>query len=270
MNDVRDLVTQTKSENTQCVSASETGKLFVVGDTHGDIDSEKLSDENFPEQSELTKDDVVAQMGDFGWIFHPLGSNDIQNKGLSWLASRNYTLVVVPGNHENYFEIFNLPIIEKWGGKVRVLSLPEGDIFFLERGEVYTINGKTIFVFGGALSVDNAERTLGIDYWKEEIPTWSEFNYGMDSLDKVNWKVDYVFTHTCPMNIIGDVIHKTIYTEGRFKDPVSEYLFEIYKQIEFVEWHFGHFHTDVRLDYSDTDDGIFHCHYNNKPFLISV
>lgn len=244
------------------------GKLLTVGDLHGEEDTDKLSIEKFPEQETMTKEDILFQVGDFGWIWHPIGIHERQNKGLQWLASRNYTLAVVPGNHENYDEIFKLPIIEKWGGKVRVLDTGVGEIFFLERGELYLINGKTFWIFGGALSIDQNDRTIGVDYWTQEIPSWLEFNYGMDKLDSVNWTVDYVITHTCPMNIIGDVIHKTIYTEGKMKDPVAEYLFEIYKKITFKEWHFGHFHTDVRLDFSETDDGIFHCHYNNKPYVI--
>ncbi len=246
--------------------------LFTVGDTHGKTDIQKLYPENFQEQNTLTKDDVVAQLGDFGWIWHKLGSNPAQEEGLNWLATRNYTLAVIPGNHENYDEIFSLPITEKWGGKVRYYESTgihgKGVIYFLERGEIYTINGKKIFVFGGALSIDKESRTEGFNYWKQEIPSYLEFNYGMEQLDKVNWEVDYVFTHTCPINIISDVIHSTVYTQGKFKDPVSEYLYQIYKNLKFKEWHFGHFHTDVRLDFSDTDDGIFHCHYVNKPYLL--
>jgi hypothetical protein len=245
-----------------------SSKLFACGDTHGEIDSQKLELAFFPEQASLTKNDVLVQLGDFGWIIYPFGENQKQEDALDELAGKNFTLAVVPGNHENFDIIFQLPIIEKWGGKVRVLSRKTGNIFLLERGEIYIINGKSCFVFGGALSIDKDTRILGYDYWEQEIPTWQEFNYGMDSLDKVNWNVDYVFTHTCPINIISEIIHKTVYTEGKYKDQVSVYLYQIYKNLKFKEWYFGHFHTDVRVDFSDTDDGIFHCMYNNKPYQI--
>ena len=49
--------------------------LFVCGDTHGMTkDTQKLNSENFPEQKELTKDDVLIQLGDFGWVWFPLGA----------------------------------------------------------------------------------------------------------------------------------------------------------------------------------------------------
>lgn len=247
-------------------------KLLVCGDTHGKIDLAKLRQKNFPEQKELTKEDILFQLGDFGWIWYPLESNKDQNYWLNWLATRNYTLVVIPGNHENYDEIFSLPIEEKWGGKVRVLESKErfgtGKIYFLERGEIYNFYGTKIWAFGGALSSDKDQRILGKDYWAQELPSWKEFEYGMSKLDENNWKVDFVLSHTMPVSIIEDIIHRTIYNEGKFKDPVAEYFEEVYKKLDFKEWHSGHFHSDIKLDFSDTNDGIFQCHYNKKPQII--
>ena len=47
-------------------------RIFVTGDTHGDYDWHKLTSKSFPEQKELTKDDYVIIVGDFGgvWDFH--------------------------------------------------------------------------------------------------------------------------------------------------------------------------------------------------------
>lgn len=247
--------------------------LFVCGDTHGfSSDFRKIRNFNKEHAKELTKDDVLVQLGDAGWIWYALGTNKEQEYWLNWLATRKYIVAVVPGNHENYDEIFKLPLTEKWGGKARYLEskgrFGEGVIYFLERGEIYTIDGKTIWCFGGALSIDKDDRTLGINYWEQELPTWTEFEHGMNQLDSVNWTVDYIFTHTCPLNIVGDIIHRTPYTEGKFKDPVAEFLYEVYKKIDVKEWHFGHFHEDRKLDYSLTNDGIFQCHYENPPLRI--
>jgi len=247
--------------------------IFMVGDLHAETDSSKLSKKNFPIQSELKKEDILFQLGDFGWIWHEIGTNKNENYWLNWLGTRKYTLCVVPGNHENYDEIFKLPIIEKWGGKVRVLETKErfgnGIIYFLERGEIYTINNKTFFIFGGALSIDKEDRILGLSYWQQEIPSYNEFNYAMDKLDTVNWNVDYVLTHTCPINIISEIINKTAYTEGKFKDPVSVFLFEVYKNLKFREWHFGHFHVDKKLVFeTNNEKSVFQCHYKNISELI--
>lgn len=54
-------------------------KLFVCGDTHGMTkDTQKLNSDNFPEQKKLTKEDLLIQLGDFGWVWFPLGKNKEQ------------------------------------------------------------------------------------------------------------------------------------------------------------------------------------------------
>lgn len=245
------------------------GKTFVCGDLHGKTDLNKIKIAKWPEQRELSKEDVLIQLGDFGWIWHKIGTNPDQEYWCNWLSTRKYTLLVVLGNHENYDEIEELPWTEMFGGQVQyyesVGRFGTGRIYFAKRGEIYNINGKTFWAFGGALSIDKDTRTPGVSWWEGELPSWWDFEYGMQQLDKVNWNVDYIVSHTCPVNIVGEIIHKTPYTEGKFKDPVAVYFFEIYKKITFKEWHFGHFHEDICLDYSSTGDGIFQVHYNKPP-----
>lgn len=258
-------------------------RLFVFGDTHGEeYDSKKITTKEWPESKELTKADVCIQLGDFGWVWDILYTNKEQENYLDQLAGRRWTCAVLPGNHDNYDIIESLPMIEKWGGKVRVLKREAtrdpinrgnptknrynpGEIYFLERGEIYTINGKTLWVMGGALSIDRDTRTMGITHWERELPSYKEMNYGMDNLDKVDWKVDYVLTHTCPVSIMVSLLKIPYKSDIKYKDPTSEYLQEVLKNnIEFKGWHFGHFHKDVKSDFEQ--GGVFACHYRNTPF----
>ena len=41
--------------------------IYVTGDIHGDVS--RFSKKKFPEQKELTKDDIVMVLGDFGVIW---------------------------------------------------------------------------------------------------------------------------------------------------------------------------------------------------------
>ena len=41
-------------------------RVFVTGDTHGDMDIKKMNMRYFPLQKELTKDDYLIIAGDFG------------------------------------------------------------------------------------------------------------------------------------------------------------------------------------------------------------
>ena len=43
--------------------------VYVTGDTHGDIDWSKLNTTHFPEQKDLTEDDLVIIAGDFGGLW---------------------------------------------------------------------------------------------------------------------------------------------------------------------------------------------------------
>lgn len=242
-------------------------RLFVCGDTHGrTMDTKKISLKAWPEQKELTKEDVLVQLGDFGWIWYPFGVNKEQEYWLNWLANRKYALLVVLGNHENYDIIDTLPEKEMFGGIVKYLvssgRFGIGEIYFAKRGEVYTIGNKKCFCFGGALSTDRGIEALGTSYWKQELPTHEEYEYGFSQIDKHNRKFDYVFSHTCPSRIIENIIHKTPYTEARFNDPVAKYFDEIDNLIEFKEWHFGHFHTDIKVI---ENENIFQCHYESIP-----
>jgi predicted phosphodiesterase len=87
-------------------------KIYFCGDTHGSVDFEKL--ENFfdIQKDEISKNDFLIQLGDFGFIWKSLDDTK-QRVDLEYLASQNITFCVVLGNHENYDEIEKLPIIHK-------------------------------------------------------------------------------------------------------------------------------------------------------------
>ena len=237
-------------------------KIFLCGDTHGsEQDTKKLNNRNFPEQKELTKDDVLIQLGDFAWIWYPLGSNKEQENWLNWLANKNYTLAVVLGNHENYNIIDTLPWTTKWGNDVQYYEIENGNkIYFFKRGGVYTINGKKILTISGAHSVDIADRLPGISWWKQEDITYAEQEYCLDQTDE-NKVVDYVLTHTCPQRIMHEFVFGYNFDE-KINCVTAKFLDEIDNRVEFKEWHFGHFHTDDEYDDGDK----YFCHYTASPY----
>ena len=59
--------------------------IFVCGDTHGSLEMRKLNVNNFPQQKDMTKDDYLIILGDFGllWKNH----------------DKNFTTLFVHGNH---------------------------------------------------------------------------------------------------------------------------------------------------------------------------
>ena len=166
------------------------GRIFVCGDIHHENDIAKIQPQNFTIQKDLTKEDVLIVAGDWGGIWY----NDCRDKNLlEWWESRNFTTLVVPGNHDNYSAINKLCIVNMFGGKVRKVS---DSVFIAERGEIYTINGKKILTLGGAESIDKQYRVEGYSWWKDEEITIKDFKRTIDNLERENFKVDYFITHT--------------------------------------------------------------------------
>jgi len=123
-------------------------------------------------------------------------------------------LSTLDGNHENFSHLFGgeFPLVEIYGG--RAYKIRE-NIYYLKRGEIFTIEGQTFFAFGGANSHDKElakvsslawgrhyditpGRKEGTDWWSEEIPFQDDIDNAHRNLDRVGWRVDHVISHTCP------------------------------------------------------------------------
>ena len=185
----------------------ENGKVYCVGDTHGTSDLGKMYYFETNEAKNLTKDDVMIQLGDFGAIWNSIGTNEKQEELLNWWANQNYTLAVVLGNHEAYSVIDTLPWTKKWGNDIQYYEIENGNkIYFFKRGAIYTINNKKILTVSGAFSVDKYARTEGISWWAREDINYTETEFCLNEIEKHDKKVDYVLTHTIPKRIVPNFI----------------------------------------------------------------
>ncbi|HOZ55248.1 MAG TPA: hypothetical protein PK993_04325 [Clostridia bacterium] len=73
------------------------------------------------------------------------------------------------------------------------------------------------------------------------MPTKEEMENGIRNLEKVNFKVDYIFSHCCPTNIQAII--------GKYrKDELMDYLQEIYEKTEFKKWFLGHYHENKQVN----------------------
>ena len=208
---------------------------------HGQHDIKKFTSDSFPLGNALSKDDYVIITGDFG-LFYRDPQTPTDKHWLDWLNNKPWTTLFLRGNHDNPHLLETLPVADKFGGKVGIAA---ESVFFLRDGEVYTIENKTFFVYGGAMSTDKKWRTAGEDWWADEIPSEETQEYALENLRKHNQKVDYVLTHTAPKRIIVDYIapHWYVYME-RAIDPVAIFLDIVEDTTEFSHWFFGHFHHD--------------------------
>ncbi|MBS1340910.1 MAG: metallophosphatase [Clostridia bacterium] len=188
--------------------------IYITGDTHSDFS--RFTKENFQIQSEMTKDDYIIICGGFGgvWTFEEESSREKER--LDWLDNKNFTTLFVDENHENYTRLYNYPIEEWKGGKVHKIR---DSVLHLMRGEIFDIDNKKIFAFGGAKSHDIQDGIFNLD--EEEIQN------GISNLEKVNYKVDYVISHCCPTSI------QTLINPTYKRDILTDYLQQISEKCTF-------------------------------------
>ena len=74
------------------------------------------------------------------------------------------------------------------------------NILFAKDGEIYDSNGAKAIAIGGAYSVDKYWRLSNYAQWFESEQPDDYIKMQVEkNLDKVNWKVDFVFSHAAPL-----------------------------------------------------------------------
>jgi len=214
--------------------------IYVTGDTHGIIDSYKLYMGQFPLQKELTRDDLLIIAGDFGGVWDG-GTND--KKVQDFHNEKNYTTLFVSGNHENFTLLETYPVEEWNGGKVHRIS---DNILHLINGEIFEINGTSIFVMGGATSLDKKFRVEGETWWPDEEPSEETFARALNNLEQHGNKVDYIISHTCPESVRKQYLE--VYPGFvDYESGVEKFLDKIKDTVDYKYWYFGHIHIDKNV-----------------------
>lgn len=222
--------------------------IYITGDTHGNIDRSKLDDNKFKDGNKLTREDYVIIAGDV--CVPSFGQTVENNTGLGYYEKKKYTTLFVEGNHENFAELNKLPVSEWHGGKVHILA---DNFIHLMRGQVYTIEDKKIFTFGGAYSPDRAMRLIGYSWFTEEECSYAEKDEAISNLDKINNKVDIIISHTCGAEYMQRNVHKLGISYVPEWNGATEHFLDYIEDIcEYNMWYFGHYHYDKKLDTKHT------------------
>lgn len=217
--------------------------IYITGDTHGRVDYQKMLDFS-KTHKELTKNDYVIVAGDFGGVwFKP----DLE-KDLNLYSNLRFTTLFIDGNHEN-FDLLNSYPVTMWnGGKAHIIR---PDIIHLMRGQIFEIEGKTFFTFGGATSVDRAFRIEGKSWWREEEPTFEEMDEGFANLAKYGNKVDFIVTHSCDEKALWyPPLRMRNFQMGVY--PENQLLSNFEDRVDYGRWYFGHYHQDGFLTENKT------------------
>lgn len=238
-------------------------KVTFVGDIHGRFDGIDRAVKS--EQTEM-----VIQCGDFGiWpnYYKTVKFNNI-----------NIPVYFCRGNHEYHdlldtypqFAISNLKTSNRFArpylkecrnlGSKKIDSLLDinfkyGDnVYLCDNGSILNLNGKNILFIGGAESIDKSFRTIGKSWWPQELLRNDEINHILD----ITEPIDIVVSHTPPSFIVRKIYSGILL----IKDPVAQFLTEVYTQFKPKLWFSGHLHLDSVIKYEDTEFNVLDMYYS--------
>ena len=236
--------------------------IYITGDCHSDF--RRFNTKNFPEQKDMIKDDYVIICGDFGGVWN-IDEESLQEAfNMDWLEDKPFTTLFVDGNHENFDRLNSYPVEEWNGGKVHRIRK---SVIHLMRGQVFKLEGKTFFTFGGAsshdidggiLDINNPDyhkkrkkldrewipyRINHISWWERELPNEEEMVEGVHNLETHGNNVDYIVTHCCASS------SQAILSGGKYKtDIATNYLEQIKRNVKYKKWFFGHYHDNKMVN----------------------
>lgn len=238
-------------------------EIYVTGDLHGDLG--RLFGASFPEGKNLDRSDVIEILGDFGLIWETDEDDPKEVSLINQLNDMPWTTIATLGNHENYDRIKKLPVEERFGAPVWVLR---DNTVLLQSGYMYKINGRNIWNFNGARSVDISDgildpadpdfkykkltlernfkrmwRIKGVSWWEDEIEKDPEvYERGIQSLKKNDYKADFIWTHCAPS---GTEEKMGFFSHDRLTDYFQEIDWILKKNNSSPLWYFGHYHIDA-------------------------
>lgn len=205
--------------------------VYITGDMHGD--EMRLYARAI---RKIKKGDTLIVVGDFGFIWD---GNKTEQNLLNYLGKRRFNVCFVGGTHENY-DLINSYRQTTWkGGRVNRISK---NLFYLNRGQIFEIDGLKIFTFGGGESPDREDRVEGKTWWRQELPSADEMAEGAMNIEDADCKVDLILTHEPP-----SLVKSSILLRGGKIDHVHKlngYLEELNRACEFQKWYFGAMHED--------------------------
>ena len=226
--------------------------IYITGDTHRDFEKIYYA----CEELETTPDDIMIILGDAG-INYYLDESDEELK--EELRDYPITLFIIHGNHEEYPSEIDSYEIKRWHGGLVYYEEEYPNLLFAIDGEIYDFGGITAIAIGGAYSVDKYARLASGEPWFDtEQPSEETKAYVESQLDKVNWHVDIVLSHTAPKKY--EPTHAFIpgLNQNIVDKSTEEWLDTIEERLDYDRWYCGHYHIDdeesaLRIMYYDIE-----------------
>ena len=217
--------------------------FYITGDTHGDFSRifEFCNTHQLLQQHE-----TLIVLGDAGINY----SGDERDTLLkNELARLPLTLFCIHGNHEMRPEGSASYAESTWNGGTVYVEAAYPNILFAKDGEIFELDGIRAITIGGAYSVDKFYRIArGLHWFEDEQPSKGTKERVESKLKSVNWKIDTVLSHTCPLKYEPREMFLKVIDQSKVDKSTEKWLDSIECKLEYNRWLAGHYHTEKRID----------------------
>ena len=166
-------------------------RILVAGDWHGNEDWALSVIRRAQSMLAREAPRLILQLGDFG-VWPDRAGQDYLARVSKALAEAEAELWFIDGNHEDFPQLARLASDRTPDG--RVVVRPR--LFHLPRGYRWTWHGLRWLGCGGAVSLDRAQRTEGVDWWPDE-----EITDAQEAAVIAGGHADVLVSHDCPSGV---------------------------------------------------------------------
>lgn len=216
--------------------------VYLTGDTHREF----YRIQEFCERMETTTEDIMIILGDAGINYYcDHRDNNLKNE----LSKLPITLFCIHGNHEERPYLTGNYEEKEWHGAIAYIEEAYPNLIFAKDGEIYDFNGKKAIAIGGAYSIDKYYRLRnGWQWFESEQADEATMDYVEKQLEACHWQVDYVFTHTVPVEYEPTWAFIPGYDQSRVDKTMEKWLQSIADNLDFEKWYAGHYHVESDED----------------------
>jgi len=159
------------------------------------------------------------------------------------------TILCIHGNHEQRPYAIATYEEREWHGGIVYAEPCFPSILFAKDGEIYDFQGKKAIALGGAYSVDKYYRVVRyLPWYDNEQPSEEIKKYAEKQLERVDWKVDYVLSHTAPLKYEPVEAFLEGINQEQVDKSTEQWLGEIEKSLTYEQWFCGHYHISKTSD----------------------
>lgn len=207
--------------------------ILILGDIHGNSTRLHKVIKSAVERGAK----AIIQVGDLGLFYR----NGIDAGFYNATKECPIPIYFIEGNHDDCTRWLSYDVVTRvWH---------DANLWYVPRGTVMELDGKTFAFLGGAASIDKDYRLQNNWHWDENEQIMK------NDVDKLihnadGKKVDYLITHAAPTSVVNkhfDPRGKLMFGVGiDWHDPSQDFVDEVWQKLGYPDLICGHMHKSVQ------------------------